>query len=91
MHRHASTTLHLQYLNATELCWTHLAGQEFAQAAEDAHELALQLRAHGLTPEALRAYGDLRAGRRQRVANTEWASLCLHRPNYECYLIQDPC
>ena len=58
------------------------AGQEFAQAAEDAHKLALQLRAHGLTPEALQAYRVSRAGRRHRVANTEWASISLQRHHY---------
>ena len=50
------------------------AGQGFGQAAEDAHELALQLAAHGLTPAALRAYEAARVHRIKRVADTEWVS-----------------
>jgi hypothetical protein len=53
------------------------AGQGFGQAAEDAHELALQVRAHGFTPEALRAYEAARVQRMQRVADTEWVSCFL--------------
>lgn len=51
-----------------------MTGQGFGQAAEDAHELASQLRLHGLTEKALRAFEDARIERCKRVADSEWVS-----------------
>ena len=64
----------MRHIGSAQAPAARFPGQGFAQATEDALELATQLARRNIGPEALRAYEEARLHRVARIADFEWVS-----------------